>query len=708
MEGAQARAKVKRMSRGMALGSQALGCVAWLLLACSAEPGGRAELSGIDGNSERGGIGVAPLDAQGFSLAGSALDPGEYDRTVLAVTDTAISEVFSLADVMAQLASQAAGAHGTLTSDLRLFQQFWDTQRTAAEGLGGPIHCDDVTAPDESGNATFNGFRFQCPREEGDQAAANPFESLDDGYVAIGLTNRFDLAPADGATCGEYRVIFARRSGQTNAFERAFIIFEAELANPSTKLGLQGCRPVIEFWNDLAAETDSSLRLERLRSFYFDGLPATATTPAFMPVLHIDNYGVDTARPTGQIRTNQFMETPWTLREYKLGVDCGESCELVAQPVTVKDNPSADLFKPNPSDATQPPTDPAALRFQRDFLPAALATLAVSDVNRFSYSVPEEFTTGESLSQGTDDDYVRAAGNNASSFLRAQIRTALGSGATLTPNQILERTMALSCSGCHQRSNGHTIGPNGETFPSSQQFVHVSEDTTEADPDGGDRFAISPAMTDVFLPHRRQVLTQALNFGIKRTATAPTINGTIDAVWANAEKRPFRHVTSGTVSFDTDCSGTLRGLFDSTNLYLLVEVQDGRKINDSGSSPNADDDGIEIFIDANNDKAASYGADDAVYRMTWNVAQIAELKRNAVSGVSFARADSTTGYRIEIRLPWTTLGQTNLAAGATFGIDVQVNDDDVSGARDGKAGWWAADEAVMSNPGLMGTADLRD
>jgi hypothetical protein len=697
-----------------------------LALACSAAPGEVATFdrgdgealsaaqAGVDLDAERGGIGVdlagkglnGPISTRGFTLETSSLTPEEYDRTVLAVTDTEVSQIFTLSDVMDQLAAQAS-ARGSVSTGLDLFQQIWDTQRTAQSGLGGPAHCDDFGAPDESGNSTFNGFRFQCPRIEGDQATQQPFTDIEDSYVAVGLTNRFDLAPADGSTCGEYRLVFARRSGMTDAFERAFMIFEAELPNPSaSKLGLQGCRPVMEFWNDLAAETDSSLRLERLRSFYFNGLAATTTTPAFNPVIHIDNYGATSAVPTGQIRTNSFMETPWTLREFKLEVDCGASCSLVAAPVTVKTNPSATLFKPNATDATQPPTDPAALAFQRDFIPTAVAGLAAEDVNAFNYSVPEQFNTGESLSQLTDDDYVRAAGTNQNSFLRTQIRSALPAGSTLTADQILERTMALSCSGCHQRSNDNDIGPSGQTFPASAGFVHIAENTTEPDPDGGERFGVSPALSEVFLPHRRAVLSSQLRWGIKRTTTAPIINGTIDAVWKTADKMPLRHVVSGTVSSEADGTAALKALFDGTNLYLLLEVLDNKKVRDSSS--NSDDDSVEIFIDANNEKLSSYGPSDAVYRVTWNVSTLEELKRSATSGVTFSRVDTSTGYRIEMKLPWSTLGQANVGAGGLLGIDVQVNDDDLSGARDGKSGWWANDEGVLTNPSLMGTAELRD
>jgi hypothetical protein len=76
-------------------------------------------------------------------------------------------------------------------------------------------------------------------------------------------------------------------------------------------------------------------------------------------------------------------------------------------------------------------------------------------------------------------------------------------GSALTPANIVARAQTLSCAGCHQLSNGASLG-GGLTWPASAGFVHSTE-FQEAGPDGP-RFRISPALTDVFLPARSSTM----------------------------------------------------------------------------------------------------------------------------------------------------------------------------------------------------------
>ena len=77
-----------------------------------------------------------------------------------------------------------------------------------------------------------NGYPYDCRPDpsEGAEATRDPFtdESTSlDAYVPIGLFNRFDLAPFDGTHCGEYRIVYPRRSGMSDTGRRNLIIFEA-------------------------------------------------------------------------------------------------------------------------------------------------------------------------------------------------------------------------------------------------------------------------------------------------------------------------------------------------------------------------------------------------------------------------------------------------------------------------------------------------
>ncbi|QRO01412.1 RICIN domain-containing protein [Archangium violaceum] len=424
------------------------------------------------GQSERMGIGVArqPLVTGPVSVDA---------RRSLAVTEKALVNGFTLRAVLDRLASQS-GVSGLTGS--QLFKQLWDTQNPSPGLTVGP-HCNDVPS--------VNGFPYRCRTADGAQAQ-NPDAEMD-SYSAIGLFNRFDLAPANGADCGEYRMVFARApSGARN-----FIIFEAVLANPRPDLGLEGCRPIAKFWSDLSTNTDVTSRKNALVSFYFNGLSG------FMPVVHVENYGVLGAgrSTTGQVRTNQFLQMPWLLREFKLKKTCGTSCSMVFQPITDKTNPFGKLF-------TSGSTEPLAAEFQNTFFPSQVAALAVNDLNAFNYAVPDKFNTGESAveSFGTDDyDKQFSTTGTFASNIQAKL-TQINS--TLTPAQIVARAKALSCAGCHALSNNQPLG-GGLTWPASLGFTHVSEQTEPGQ--DGERFIISNALTNVFLPQRKAVLDNFMN-----------------------------------------------------------------------------------------------------------------------------------------------------------------------------------------------------
>jgi hypothetical protein len=438
-------------------------------------------------NPERRGIGALPeMVPSGPTASVVTVDP----RRSLVVTDQAVLSGFSFSLLMSELVASS----GVATTELDLFHQWWDTARPTP-GLGVGAHCDTT------GIANMNGFPYTCPRKEGDQALVDPFvnaTSNPSSYIPIGLFNRFDLASTRGTNCGEYRIAYAKRSGQTNGADRNLVIFEAVLPNPTPAKGLEGCRPVANFWADLTNDADPISRASKLRTFYFIGLPG------FMPVVHIDNYGNRTTDATGQIRSNQFMQSNWTLREFKLRKECRSlsPCTLRFLPVTVKTNPGGTLF--NPASA-----HPEAANFQNSSFPAQVSRLAVNDLNTFTMFTSDLHNSGQSDAQSsTENHYVNQFGVAASTF-RTNIQTQLTAiGSTLTPDNIVARAQAQSCAGCHQLSNGANLG-GGLIWPSSQRFTHVSE-STETGPDGL-RHRISPALTNVFIPHRKAVFETFLN-----------------------------------------------------------------------------------------------------------------------------------------------------------------------------------------------------
>ncbi|HYO69641.1 MAG TPA: hypothetical protein VEU33_26555 [Archangium sp.] len=450
---------------------------------------------GVPLHSERGGIG---LSWQGGGVSAQAVVPVD-PRMSLAVTDKAILSKFTLTAVMNQLAAQS-GVSG-LTGDT-LFRQLWDTQNpVAASAFGASVpHCSDA-------NGTLNGFTYPCRQganSEGGQAFTAASIKMGD-YIAIGLFNRFDLAPTNGQNCGEYRIVFVKPPATTPG--RNYIIFEAVLPNPRTDLGLRGCWPVADFWSNLTANSDINNRGDKLRDFYFNGLvypyADTGLATSFGPVIHINNLGSNPGK-NGQIRTNQFITPVWLLREFKLERCSSCTPTLIARPQTVKTNPFGDLFNPNSTHSLAP-------NFRTHFI-TQVKNLAVNNINQFNYDVPDTFNVGQSDSQTFNavDDYVAQFGPGPSAFHTAIQNELTAIGSPLRPRDIVARAQALSCGGCHQRSNNANLGGN-LTWPASVPqggFVHNLE---LDDPSNASRFAISPALTNVFIPHRKSVFENYLN-----------------------------------------------------------------------------------------------------------------------------------------------------------------------------------------------------
>jgi len=424
----------------------------------------------------------------------------------LAVTDLEILEPFTFERVMDQLVS-TSGVPGANIHDL--FWQWWDTQNMGPS-LGMGPHCDDeITA----GQPSLNGFPWECPRGEGYQIGVDPYSPPDNPlYIPIGLFNRFDLAPADGSHCGEYRIVFAMSPSSGDARGRNFVIFEAVLPNPRPDLGIQGCYPVAKMWYELTNIDDIAERRAILEHFYFHGWED------FPPVVHAEHYGTHLGADgygcsTGQIRTNQFAGGEWNLREFRLVKDCRcNQCFLVMAPTTVKDNPWGQLFDPTSSHPLVPALQSTLL--------GAVGSLGNGGVNDLGWTVDNKLNPGESVAVGggPDDYFNFFVGGTPSSpgfwaSIDAQITALFGPG-FYTPEEIVTRAQTQSCAGCHHTTNFANIG-NGFTWPDSFDFVHVMEFPA------GPAYPLSNALINEFLPHRAQLLE---NYIVSGGSAAPTNN----------------------------------------------------------------------------------------------------------------------------------------------------------------------------------------
>ena len=184
--------------------------------------------------------------------------------------------------------------------------------------------------------------------------------------------------------------------------------------------------------------------------------------------------------------------------------------------------------------------------------------------------------------------------------------------------------------------------------------------------------------------------------------TPPVIDQNIEAAWAAAPVTNINNVVLG--GRPADYAGKWRALYDNNNLYLLVEVNDATRLNDSGPSW-WEDDVVELFIDGNNSKGTTYdGANDFQFGFRWNDNTV-HTGGNSVAnttGINFRMYATGSGYTAEIAIPWTTIGTTP-AIGKTIGLDVQIDDDDNGGIRDAQTTTFATNTTAFQNPSVFGT-----
>jgi len=342
--------------------------------------------------------------------------------------------------------------------------------------------CND--AVDALGLGTgLNGYPLECERDERFQAGNMA------PWFPLAAVNRFDLMPTDASTCGEQRLIMA-----SNATNRMFLIFEAQIPNPNPGCA-EACRPIAEFWHSLSTMPIAGRRNE-LEQAFLTGHP-NLSAAGFGPFMSADNLSFG----SGQIRSNNFDQGPWTLREHKL-VDQGGV--LVSVEVAVEGNVYGLLW-----DDTSPWPNTSTCEAG---IIAGLGDLTATDVNLMGLDTPPACWAVESREDATMDYEAHlAAGTGAFEVDIANELAVLG--VALSPDEIARRAVyAGSCIGCHEPAIMSTPDLGGGVVAQpTLGFVHVSEGSRETCTTLNDCWEISPALKTAFLPHREATLTDYLS-----------------------------------------------------------------------------------------------------------------------------------------------------------------------------------------------------
>jgi uncharacterized repeat protein (TIGR02543 family) len=163
-----------------------------------------------------------------------------------------------------------------------------------------------------------------------------------------------------------------------------------------------------------------------------------------------------------------------------------------------------------------------------------------------------------------------------------------------------------------------------------------------------------------------------------------------------------------------DCSFNVKFLYDAQNLYVAVVVRDDHKqLNTATGAAIRNGECMELYLSTyptqydstHKTYNASYdycmGISYAVNPQTWMFSH-----NTALTGVVANKVETSDGYIIEAKIPWSNFPNFTLVSYREIGINLAVDDADNSPAVVDNKVLWANDAAIETNPLKMGIAYL--
>ena len=173
-----------------------------------------------------------------------------------------------------------------------------------------------------------------------------------------------------------------------------------------------------------------------------------------------------------------------------------------------------------------------------------------------------------------------------------------------------------------------------------------------------------------------------------------SVDADTDAAWNNAVNIPL------TINKGSEASANAKVLWDDDNLYVYATIKDA--VLDKTGAQTHEQDSLEVFIDEDNGKTASYGEDDKQYRINYDNEQSFNGKKCLAENVKSATKKIDGGYVVEAAFKWTDIRPAN---GTKIGLDLQINDAK-GGKRTGTLSWYDETGMGWSGSNVYGTVEL--
>ena len=189
---------------------------------------------------------------------------------------------------------------------------------------------------------------------------------------------------------------------------------------------------------------------------------------------------------------------------------------------------------------------------------------------------------------------------------------------------------------------------------------------------------------------------------VKRTEIPPEIDGLLDETWTGVQRLTLENIITGSIKGGEDLRSWFSILWDWQNLYFYIDVRDDSL--STNSSVDHLNDGIEIYLDADNSKAKFFGEDEFQLRFVLDGENLYADIGAYFEGATFEQVRHEDGYILELAIPWDSLNGMAIAD-HFLGLDVHINDND-SNTRNGKISWYATRDNAYQSPANFGTVKL--
>lgn len=173
-----------------------------------------------------------------------------------------------------------------------------------------------------------------------------------------------------------------------------------------------------------------------------------------------------------------------------------------------------------------------------------------------------------------------------------------------------------------------------------------------------------------------------------------SVDADADAAWGNAVNIPL------TINKGSEASANAKVLWDDDNLYVYATVKDA--VLDKTGAQTHERDSLEVFIDEDNGKTASYGEDDKQYRIDYENEPSFNGTKCLAENVKSKTKKIAGGYVVEAAFKWTDINPAN---GTKIGLELQINDAK-EGKRIGTLSWYDETGMGWSGSNVYGTVEL--